>query len=101
VIFTCFFKMLNHLRFTSMYIKKLIVNKKCCRLKLVLERCPVCKKKEKNCVKRGCKRKNVDAYETNAQFCRILVIPFRRSAGDIFDVYLANLTYKVKDNIWT
>jgi hypothetical protein len=42
-------------------------------------------------------------YETNAQFCRILVIPFRRSAGDIFDVYLANLTntYKVKDNIWT
>jgi hypothetical protein len=27
----------------------------------------------------------------------------RRSAGDIFDVYLANLknTYKVKDNIWT
>jgi hypothetical protein len=25
------------------------------------------------------------------------------SAGDIFDVYLANLTntYKVKDNIWT
>jgi hypothetical protein len=29
---------------------------------------------------------------------------FRRSAGDIFDVYLANLqicTYKVKDNIWT
>jgi hypothetical protein len=28
-----------------------------------------------------------DAYETKAQFCRILVIPFRRSAGDIFDVY--------------
>jgi hypothetical protein len=45
---------------------------------------------------------NVDAYETNAQFCRILVIPVRRSAGDIVDVYLANLTntYKVKD-IWT
>jgi hypothetical protein len=53
--------------------------------------------------KRGCKCKNVDAYETNAQFCRILVIPFRRSAGDIFEVYLTNLTntYKVKDNIWT
>jgi hypothetical protein len=61
------------------------------------------RKKANNCVKRDCKYKNVDAYETNAQFCRILVIPFRRSAGDIFDVYLANLknTYKVKDNIWT
>jgi hypothetical protein len=44
-----------------------------------------------------------DAYETKAQFCRILVIAFRRSAADIFEVYLANLTntYKVKDNIWT
>jgi hypothetical protein len=63
--------------------------------KLVLERRLVCKKKTKNCVKRGCKCKNVDAYETNAQFCR--------SASDIFDVYLAILTntYKVKDNIWT
>jgi hypothetical protein len=41
---------------------------------------------------------NAKKYETNAQFCRILVIPFRRSAGDIFDLYLANLTttYKVK-----
>jgi hypothetical protein len=38
--------------------------------------------KRKNRVKRGCRCKN---------------------AGDIFDVYLANLTntYKVKDNIWT
>jgi hypothetical protein len=81
----------------------LIVNKKCCREKLVLERRLVCKKKAKNCGKRGCKCKNVEAYGTIAQFCRILVIPFRRSAGDIFDVYLANLTntYKVKDNIWT
>jgi hypothetical protein len=51
--------------------KKLIVNKKCCREKLVLERRLVCKKKAKNCVKRSCKYKNVDAYETNAQFCRI------------------------------
>jgi hypothetical protein len=61
------------------------------------------KKKEKNCVKRGCRCKNVDAYETNAQFCRILVTPFRTNAGDIFNVYFANLTntYKVKDNIWT
>jgi hypothetical protein len=61
------------------------------------------RKKQKNRVKHGCKCKNVDAYETNAQFCRILFIPFRRCAGDIFDVYLANLTntYKVKDNIWT
>jgi hypothetical protein len=59
--------------------------------------------KEKNCFKRGCRCKNVDAYETNAQFCRILVIPFRRSADDIFDVYLSNLTntYKIKDNIRT
>jgi hypothetical protein len=45
--------------------------------------------------------KNLDAYETNAQYRRILVIPFHTNAGDIFDVYLANLTntYKVKDNI--
>jgi hypothetical protein len=32
----------------KIYIKKLIVNKKCYREKLVLERCLVCKKKEKN-----------------------------------------------------
>jgi hypothetical protein len=80
-----------------------IVNKKCCREKLILEKRLVFKKKAKNFVKRGCKWKNVEAYETNAQFCRILVIPFRRSAGDIFGVNFANLTntYKVKDNIWT
>jgi hypothetical protein len=61
------------------------------------------RKKAKNCVKRGCKCKNVDSYETNAPYRRILVIPFRTNAGDIFDVYLANLTntYKVKVNIWT
>jgi hypothetical protein len=85
------------------YIKKLIVNKKRCKEKLVLERRLICKKKEKICVKRGCRCKNVDACETNAQFCRILVIPLRTNTGDIFDVYLSNLTntYKVKDNIWT
>jgi hypothetical protein len=32
----------------KIYIKKLIVNKKCYREKLVLERRLVCKKKEKN-----------------------------------------------------
>jgi hypothetical protein len=59
--------------------------------------------KRKNSVKRSCRFKNVDAYETNAHPRRILVIPFRTNAGDTFDVYLANLTniYKVKDNIWT
>jgi hypothetical protein len=31
----------------KIYIKKLIVNKKCCKEKLVLERRLVCKKKEK------------------------------------------------------
>jgi hypothetical protein len=68
---------------------------------IVFERCLICKKKAKNCVKRVCRCKNVDAYETNAQFCRILVTPFRTNAGEIFDVYFANLThiYKVKDNI--
>jgi hypothetical protein len=71
--------------------------------KLVLVRRLVCKKKAKNCVKRSCRCKNVDAYETNAHYRRILDTPFRTNAGDIFDVYLANLTniYKVKDNIWT
>jgi hypothetical protein len=61
------------------------------------------RKKKKNCVKRGCRYKNVDAYETNAHYRRILVTPLRTNAGDIFDVYFsipAN-TYKVKDNIWT
>jgi hypothetical protein len=59
--------------------------------------------KRKNCVKRGCRCKNVDAFETNAHYRGILVIPFRTNAGDIFDIYFANLTnnYKVKDNIWT
>jgi hypothetical protein len=51
----------------KIYIKKLIVNKKCCKEKLVLERRLVCKKKEKNCVKRGCRCKKVDAYETIAE----------------------------------
>jgi hypothetical protein len=46
----------------------LIVNKKCCREKLILEKRLVFKKKAKNFVKRGCKWKNVEAYETNAQF---------------------------------
>jgi hypothetical protein len=80
-----------------------IVNKKCWREKLVLERRLVCKKKAKNCVKRGCRCKNVDAYETNTRHRRILVTPFRKNPGDIFDVYLSNLTntYKVKNNIWT
>jgi hypothetical protein len=61
------------------------------------------RKKKINCVKRGCKCKNVDAYETKAQLYRILVTPFRTNAGDIFDVYFDNLTntYKVKENIWT
>jgi hypothetical protein len=32
--------------------------------------------KSKKLVKRGCKCKNVDAYETNAEFCQqLLVIP--------------------------
>jgi hypothetical protein len=47
---------------------------------------------EKNFVKRGCRCKNVDAYETNAHHRRILVTPFRTNAGDIFDIYLSNLT---------
>jgi hypothetical protein len=37
--------------FLGALYKKLIVNKKCCREKLVLERRLVCKKKAKNCVK--------------------------------------------------
>jgi hypothetical protein len=82
----------------KIYIKNWSSIKKCCSEKIVLERRLVSKKKVKNCVKRGCKCKNVDAYETNAQFCRILVIPFCRSACDIFDVYLANLT---NTYIWT
>jgi hypothetical protein len=67
----------------KIYIKKLIVNKKYCREKLV---------------KRGSRCKNVDAYETNAVYRRILVTPLRSNAGDIFDVYLSNLTktYKLK-----
>jgi hypothetical protein len=87
----------------KIYIKKLILNKKCCKEKLVLERRLVCKKKEKNCVKRGCRCKNVDAYETSAHYRRILVTPLRTNAGDIFDVYLSNHrnTYKFKDNIRT
>jgi hypothetical protein len=48
--------------------------------KLVLERRLVCKKKEKNCVKCGCRCKNVDAYEINAQYRRILVTPLRTNA---------------------
>jgi hypothetical protein len=52
-------------------IKKLIVNKKYCREKLVLERRLVCKKKAKNCIKRSCRCKNVGAYETNAHPRRI------------------------------
>jgi hypothetical protein len=61
-------------------------------------------RKKKKTVKRGsilCK--NVDAYETNANYRRILVTPLGINAGDIFDVYLSNLTniYKVKDKIWT
>jgi hypothetical protein len=73
------------------YIKKLIVHKKYCREKLVLERRLVCKKKAKNCVKRGCRCKNVDAYETNAHPRRILVIPFRTNAGDILTFILLTL----------
>jgi hypothetical protein len=65
----------------KIYIK-LIVNKKCCKEELVLERRLVCKKKQKNCVKRGCRYKNVDAYETNAHY-RLFVTPHRTNAGDI------------------
>jgi hypothetical protein len=36
----------------KIYIKKLVVNKKCWKEKFVLERRLVCKKKEKTCVKR-------------------------------------------------
>jgi hypothetical protein len=79
----------------KIYIKKLIVNIKYCREKLVLDRRLVCKKKEKNCVKRGSRCKNVDAYETNAVYRRILVTPLRSNAGDIFDVYLSNLTLQI------
>jgi hypothetical protein len=76
----------------KIYIKKLIINKKCCKEKLVLKRRLVCKKKEENCINRGCRCKNVDAYETNAHYRRILVTPLRTNAGVIFDVYLSNLT---------
>jgi hypothetical protein len=87
----------------KIYTKKLVVDKKCCKEKLIFERRLVCKKKGQNCVKRGCKCKNVDAYERNAHYRRILVTPLRTNAGDIFDVYLSHLanTYKVKNNIWT
>jgi hypothetical protein len=87
----------------KIYYKKLIVNKKHCKEKLVLGRCLVCNKKERNCVKRDCRCKNVDAYETSAHYCRILVTPLRINAGDMFDVYRSNLTnfYKVNNNIWT
>jgi hypothetical protein len=50
---------------------------------------------KKNRVKCGCRCKNVDAYETNAHCCRILVTPLRINAinaGDIFDVHLFDLT---------
>jgi hypothetical protein len=59
------------------------------------------RKKKKNCVKRGCRCKNVDAYETNEHYRRILVSLLRTNADTIYDVYLSNLrnTYKVKDNI--
>jgi hypothetical protein len=67
----------------KIYIKKLIVNKKCCKEKLILERRLVCKKKEKNRVKRACRCKNVDAYETNAHYRRILVTPLHTNEGDI------------------
>jgi hypothetical protein len=85
----------------KIYIEQLIVNKECCKEKLVLERRLVCKKKEKNCV--NCRCINVGAYEINAHYRRILVTPLRTNAGDIFDIYLFNFrnTYKVKDNIWT
>jgi hypothetical protein len=46
--------------------------------KLVLERRLVSKKKAKNCVKRGCKCKNVDAYETRnfAEFWSSLFVTY-------------------------
>jgi hypothetical protein len=46
------------------------------------------RKKKKNCVKRGCRCKNVDAYKTNTHYRRILVTPVRTNADDIFDVYI-------------
>jgi hypothetical protein len=74
-------------------------NKKCCKEILVLESRPVCKKKEKNCVKRGCRCKNVDACETNAHYRRIFVTPLRTNPSDIFDIYLSNLTNTYKEAI--
>jgi hypothetical protein len=77
VIFTCLFKMLNHLRFISKNLSSI-----------------------KNTVRRNSFLKDVSF--TRKKNC-VLVIPFRTNAGDIFDVYLSNLTntYTVKDNIWS
>jgi hypothetical protein len=82
--------MLNHLRSISKILSS-------------IKNAGLQEKRKKNCVKRGCRCKNVDAYETNAHYRPILVTPVRTNADDIFYVYLSNLTntYKVKDNILT
>jgi ribosomal protein L20 len=74
----------------------LIVNKKCCKEKLVLGRRLVCKKKAKNCVKRGCKCKNMTRMKQKRSFAEFWSSLFAE-AQLTFDVYLANLTntYKV------
>jgi hypothetical protein len=81
VIFTCLFNF-NSLKIC---IKKCIV-KKCCKEKFVLKRHLVCKK---NCVERGCICKNVDAYETNAEFWSPLLAKWQVT----FDVYCYLLCY--------
>jgi hypothetical protein len=45
---------------------------------------------------RSCRCKNVDAYETNAHYRRILVTPFRTNAGDVFDFLTLQTLTKLK-----
>jgi hypothetical protein len=62
----------------------LIVNKKCCKEKLVLESRLVCKKKEKKtALTVAADAKICVKYETNTHYRRILVTPLRTNAGDI------------------
>jgi hypothetical protein len=90
--------MLSHLRFIP---KNWSSIKNAVRRNLSLKDVWFARKKDKTVL--NVAAKNVDAYERNAHYRRILVTPLRTNAGDIFDVYLSHLanTYKVKNNIWT
>jgi hypothetical protein len=81
VIFTCLFKMLNHLRFLS---KNWSSIKSAMRRNSSLKNRLVCIKKEKTELNVTAECKMVDAYETNTHYRRILVTPRRTNASDIF-----------------